>query len=110
MAELLHSWRETVQTQEVPAGTVHSIPQRELALIALPDPLALRHTQMHFPSFQQRPWGREEVLHLASCSHMTVLLSAKVGGFLRCAIQGCSITGACCTHPPRWSSALQQVT
>ena len=66
MAELLHSWREAAQTQQVPAGTARSIRQVELALIALPDPLPLWHTQVHFSSFQQRPWEREEVLHLSS--------------------------------------------
>ena len=66
MAELLHSCREAAQTQQVPAGTAGSICQGELALIALPDPLPLWHTQVHFLSFQQRPWGRKEVLHLSS--------------------------------------------
>lgn len=83
MAELLHSWREAAQTQQVPAGTAGSIRQGELGLLALPDPLPHWHTQVHFSSFQQRPWGREEVLHPSSCSHKTVLLSAKLGGFPR---------------------------
>lgn len=46
MAELLHSWREATKTQEVPAATVGSTPQGELALLALPDPLPLWHTQL----------------------------------------------------------------